>query len=199
MRRPTRTNHDVTSTPNTSPLSYGDRCAVDFDDDDLGPRTRYGFFHGWVDGDPNAAAEAFVQFDGDSGRHAKVRGARPLTDAEVATDFANFMANRVPARIDTGIRLERPNGTTVPLKVPNPEYRHRAPDIRPAIIERSDAVDAAAALRALARQNRRAARHRRNAGEHMARQRAGLRESADVYDAAACRVQAAANKAMGLP
>src|SRR5262245_60051385 len=55
------------ATPNESPLSFGDRCAVEFTvhvgDNKYEPRTFYGFFRGWVFGDPNAASEAFVQYD----------------------------------------------------------------------------------------------------------------------------------------
>jgi hypothetical protein len=63
-------------------------------------------------------------------------------------------------------------------------------------VERSDVLDAAAALALMARENRRAAKLRRNAGSSAASHRRWLRETADVYDAAARRMQTAADNAL---
>ena len=83
-------------TPNTSPLNYGDRCAVDFDNGDRGTKTLYGFFRGWTFGDPNAASKGFIQYDNStSGRNAELFGIRPLTDAEVAAEAAKLEADRI--------------------------------------------------------------------------------------------------------
>jgi hypothetical protein len=73
--------------------------------------------------------------------------------------------------------------------------RHDEADTSLVSIERSDAIDAAAGLQELARRMRREARSRRYSGHWMAAQRAGLRKAADVYDAAARRVQSAADEA----
>lgn len=77
-----------------------------------------------------------------------------------------------------------------------PNLRHNGADTAPVTIERSDAIDAVAGLEALARKNRRKAKSRAYAGPHWARHRAWLRESADVYDAAASRIQRATDAAM---
>lgn len=74
--------------------------------------------------------------------------------------------------------------------------RHDEADTRPVAIERSDALDAAGALALAARDCRRQARLRRYAGAHNASFRATLRAQADVYDAAAVRVQRACDEAM---
>lgn len=71
--------------------------------------------------------------------------------------------------------------------------RHEGADVTPITIERSDAIDAAGGLLLLAEKYRRDARSRRYAGPHNAAQRRGLREAADVYAAAASRVQRAAD------
>lgn len=75
--------------------------------------------------------------------------------------------------------------------------RHEDADTAPVAIERSDAIDAAAGLALMARENRKAAKSRRNAGSDPASvaHRAWLRSTADVYEAAAKRVQAAADHA----
>jgi hypothetical protein len=73
--------------------------------------------------------------------------------------------------------------------------RHEGADVSGVTIERSDAIDAAGALLMMARDYRRQARSRRNGGERNARHRAWLRGAADVYDAAAKRVQRAADDA----
>lgn len=69
--------------------------------------------------------------------------------------------------------------------------RHENADLSPVTIERSDALDAAGALLRLAEATRREAKSRRNAGDKNASWRHSLRASADVYDAAAKRVQRA--------
>lgn len=74
--------------------------------------------------------------------------------------------------------------------------RHPDADTIPVAIERSDAIDAAAGLLLLARQARRDAASRRSAGPNMALYRAGQRAAAEVYEAAARRVQAAADAAL---
>jgi len=77
----------------------------------------------------------------------------------------------------------------------NTELRHEDADTTPATVERSDAIDAAAALALMARENRRAAKLRQNAGAGNAHHRKWLRDSADVYEAAARRMQRAADDA----
>lgn len=74
--------------------------------------------------------------------------------------------------------------------------RHDGADTSPVAIERSDAIDAVAGLQALARANRREAKSRAYAGAHWQRHRAWLRDAADVYDAAASRIQRATDAAM---
>jgi hypothetical protein len=74
--------------------------------------------------------------------------------------------------------------------------RHSEADTSPVTIERSDAMDAVAALQALARQNRREAKSRRNGGPAGSPLRAWLRQSADVYEAAAARIQRVTDAAM---
>jgi hypothetical protein len=76
---------------------------------------------------------------------------------------------------------------------PKSDTRHDGADTTPITVERSDAIDAAGALVALARDLRRQAKSRRNAGAHLADHRAHLRRTADVYDAAAYRMQDAAD------
>jgi hypothetical protein len=61
--------------------------------------------------------------------------------------------------------------------------------VSPVTIERSDAIDAAGALLLMARENRQAAKLRQNAGPANAHHRKWLRDNADVYEAAARRVQ----------
>lgn len=73
--------------------------------------------------------------------------------------------------------------------------RHDDADTMPVAIERSDAIDAVAGLAMLAANCRRQAKSRSNAGAFHASTRKWLRESADVYDAAAKRVQRAADDA----
>jgi hypothetical protein len=75
------------------------------------------------------------------------------------------------------------------------DARHEGADTAPVTIERSDAIDAAAALLLMARENRRAAKLRQNAGAGNASHRKWLRDGADVYEAAAARIQAAADAA----
>jgi hypothetical protein len=74
--------------------------------------------------------------------------------------------------------------------------RHEGADVSHVTIERSDAIDAAGALLLMARDYRRQAASRRNAGPNLKPYRAGLRHTADVYEAAAARVQAAADAAL---
>lgn len=76
------------------------------------------------------------------------------------------------------------------------DYRHPDADRRPVEIERSDAIDAAAGLLALADKLRREAKLRRNSGDHNGAHRAWLRNSADVYEAASRRVQRVADEAI---
>jgi hypothetical protein len=57
-------------------------------------------------------------------------------------------------------------------------------------------LDAAAALALMARESRRASKLRHNGGPTNAAHRRWLRETADVYDAAARRMQAAADDAL---
>lgn len=73
------------------------------------------------------------------------------------------------------------------------DLRHAEADTTPVTIEASDAIDAAGALIMMARANRREAKLRRNSGGAMASQRRSLRKAADVYEAAASRIQAAAD------
>jgi hypothetical protein len=75
-----------------------------------------------------------------------------------------------------------------------PSYNANA-DVSPVTIERSDAIDAAGALLMMARDYRRQAKSRANGGARNASHRAWLRGAADVYDAAAKRVQRAADDA----
>jgi hypothetical protein len=74
--------------------------------------------------------------------------------------------------------------------------RHPEADTSLVTVERSDVIDAAGALLVLASKARRDARSRRNAGAHLAPVRASLRASAEVYEAAARRMQAAADEAL---
>jgi len=69
--------------------------------------------------------------------------------------------------------------------------RHPEADTSPVTVERSDAIDAVAGLLALARDSRKLASSRRYGGPRNAQLRADLRARADVYDAAARRLQAA--------
>lgn len=80
-------------TPNTSPLNFGDRCAVDFDNGERGTVTLYGSFRGWTFGDPNAVSKGFIQYDGAG--TAELFGIRPLTDDEVAAEAAKLEADRI--------------------------------------------------------------------------------------------------------
>lgn len=73
--------------------------------------------------------------------------------------------------------------------------RHDGADMSPVTIERSDAIDAAGALLLLARHARRDAASRRWQGPRFAAYRAGQRHAAEVYEAAAKRVQRAADEA----
>jgi hypothetical protein len=75
--------------------------------------------------------------------------------------------------------------------------RHPEADTTPTTVERSDAMDAAGALLLMARKYRKDASSRRNAGANLAGYRASLRGSAKVYEAAARRVQRAADAAGG--
>ena len=81
---------------------------------------------------------------------------------------------------------------------PHSDTRHENADRTPVAIERSDAIDAAGALVHLAGVKRREATSRSNAGPDNASHRAWLRAGADVYDAAAYRIQNAADF-MGVP
>jgi hypothetical protein len=76
------------------------------------------------------------------------------------------------------------------------DYRHPDADRTLVEIERSDVIDAAAGLLALADKLRREAKLRRNAGPSGGPHRAWLRNGADVYEAAARRVQRAADEAI---
>lgn len=76
-----------------------------------------------------------------------------------------------------------------------PGERHPDADRSMVSVERSDVIDAAAGLALMARENRRAAKLRQNGGPANANHRAWLRQSADVYDAAAKRMQDAADNA----
>jgi hypothetical protein len=73
--------------------------------------------------------------------------------------------------------------------------RHEGADVSPVTIERSDAIDAAGALLMMARDYRRQSKSRTNAGADLASYRRGLRAQADVFEAAARRVQSAADAA----
>lgn len=75
------------------------------------------------------------------------------------------------------------------------EYHENA-DMTPVTILRTDAIDAAGALIQLARTTRRTARSRQYQGSYWAGYRAGLRDAAEVYEAAARRVQIAADGAI---
>lgn len=75
----------------------------------------------------------------------------------------------------------------------NPDTRHDDADTRPVAIERSDVIDAAAGLKMLADNCRRQARSRSSQGDFHKAHRAWLRKSADVYEAAAVRLQRAAD------
>jgi hypothetical protein len=77
----------------------------------------------------------------------------------------------------------------------NLSVRHEGADVALVSVERSDVIDAAAALGLMARENRRAARVAANAGPARASHRAWLRKTATVYDSAAERMQAAADAA----
>lgn len=71
--------------------------------------------------------------------------------------------------------------------------RHHEADQRMVLVERSDAIDAAGALMMMARDARKQARARHNSGPRYIAYRADLREAANIYDAAAERMQAAAD------
>lgn len=73
--------------------------------------------------------------------------------------------------------------------------RHENADTRPVTIERSDAIDAAAALLLMADKAERDARSRRYTGPDWATVRRSYRDQAATYRAAAGRVQAAADAA----
>lgn len=77
----------------------------------------------------------------------------------------------------------------------NTDLRHADADTMPVSVERSDVIDAVAGLMLMARENRRAAKLRQNAGASNAHHRAWLRSTADTYDAAAKRMQHAADEA----
>ncbi len=77
--------------------------------------------------------------------------------------------------------------------------RHSDADMRPVTIERSDAIDAAAGLALLAKQARTMARARRYSGPEWGITRGLWRRQAEVYDAAALRLQAAADAALSAP
>jgi hypothetical protein len=74
--------------------------------------------------------------------------------------------------------------------------RHEDADTTAVTVERSDVIDAAAGLLLLARQQRRQAKSRQFRGPRWAGYRAGLRQAADVADAAAHRMQRAADEAL---
>jgi hypothetical protein len=74
--------------------------------------------------------------------------------------------------------------------------RHPEADTTPITVERSDTIDAAAALAFMARGYRQQATLRRNAGPNMKQHRQWLRSTANVFDAAARRMQTAADEAM---
>jgi hypothetical protein len=76
--------------------------------------------------------------------------------------------------------------------------RHPDADTSLVSVERSDVIDAAAALALMARENRRASKLRQNGGPACASHRLWLRETADVYDDAARRMQAAADASSSL-
>lgn len=74
--------------------------------------------------------------------------------------------------------------------------RHAEADTTPVIIERSDALDAAAALAQMADGERRLSKARHYSGPDYKTQRAWLRDTAKIYDAASRRVQRACDEAM---
>jgi hypothetical protein len=76
--------------------------------------------------------------------------------------------------------------------------RHPDADTSLVSVERSDVIDAAAALALMARENRQASKLRQNGGPANASHRLWLRETADVYDDAARRMQAAADASSSL-
>lgn len=75
------------------------------------------------------------------------------------------------------------------------DVRHDGADTLAITVERSDAIDAAGALKLMARDYRRQAKSRANGGPALAHYRAGLRSQADVFEAAAARIQRAADEA----
>jgi hypothetical protein len=81
-------------------------------------------------------------------------------------------------------------------RIPDTTNRHPDADRRLIAVERSDAIDAAAALALMARENRNAAKLRENYGPGKASHRRWLRECADVYADAARRMQDAADRAV---
>jgi hypothetical protein len=74
--------------------------------------------------------------------------------------------------------------------------RHDDADTSLVSVERSDVIDAAAGLQELARKTRREAQSRRYGGVGWASTRAGMRRAAEVYEAAAARMQRAADEAL---
>lgn len=72
--------------------------------------------------------------------------------------------------------------------------RHPESDRTPVEVEASDAIDAVGALLQLARRTRSEARRRCNAGPRLAAHRRQLRDAATVYEAAAARMQRAADR-----
>jgi len=80
----------------------------------------------------------------------------------------------------------------------NTELRHTDADVSDVAVERSDVIDAAAGLLLMADTNRKAAKLRANGGPRNAHHRAWLRSNADVYEAAAWRMQRAADNASKL-
>lgn len=76
------------------------------------------------------------------------------------------------------------------------DLRHADADRSMVSVERSDVIDAAAGLHQMAANYRRQAKSRRNAGAHNKAHRAWLRDVADLYEAAAVRMQRAADDAI---
>lgn len=74
--------------------------------------------------------------------------------------------------------------------------RHENADTRLVQVERSDVIDAAAALLAMATMARRDAERRTNGGPRLAEYRAGLRRAASIYEAASARMQAVADASL---
>ena len=77
---------------------------------------------------------------------------------------------------------------------PSLEVRHENADTTLISVERSDVIDAVAALSSFAAEYRREARSRKCGGENLKAHRAYLRQGAAVYDAAAARLQQATER-----